>query len=289
MVASTANSSQPAAPEASCPATATAQLGKSIPLAATLTAAATENNKSHHKLESRRELSSPGHRAAKTTSTRILVLPSLTLLVPHYFLAAMGLPSVQDWAASVEQLVTNAGPAGPLVFILIYAAAATLLIPGSILTLAAGYLFGQFEGTAIVIVAATLGASLSFLISRYLARPLMQRRLDSYPKFVKIDAGIAARGAYIVLLCRLSPLLPFGVLNYALGLTSVEFWPFVAASAVGMIPGTFAYVYLGNAGRVAASGGATATKLVLYAVGGGGHPGPGQDHRECGSQGAGGG
>jgi uncharacterized membrane protein YdjX (TVP38/TMEM64 family) len=130
------------------------------------------------------------------------------------------------------------------------------------------------KGTAVVSVASTLGASASFLISRYLARPLVAARLAGSPRFSAIDRGVAARGGSLVFLLRLSPLLPFGLLNYTLGLTDVRFGSYVAASWAGMLPGTLAYVYLGSVGKAAAdaaaSGGGAADygRTALFVVGG---------------------
>eukprot|EP00884_Botryococcus_braunii_P008664 jgi/Botrbrau1/1779/Bobra.0217s0034.1 len=172
----------------------------------------------------------------------------------------------------VENLVSNSGALGPIIFIGAYAVATVFLIPGSVLTLAAGYLFGPVLGTAVVSVASTLGASLAFLVSRYVARPFVESRLGSNPKFAQIDAGIAATGAKVVFLLRLSPLVPFTLLNYMLGLTRVPFLQYVGASWAGMLPGTIAYVGLGALGSagIDAAGGTgqlDVPRLALYAVG----------------------
>jgi uncharacterized membrane protein YdjX (TVP38/TMEM64 family) len=174
--------------------------------------------------------------------------------------------------AQVESLVSASGSLGPVIFIGAYALATVLFIPGSVLTLAAGYLFGPLLGTAVVSLASTLGASLAFLVSRYAARPFIESRLMSNPKFAQIDAGIAATGAKVVFLLRLSPLVPFTLLNYMLGLTRVPFLQYVGASWAGMLPGTIAYVglgALGGAGLDAAgsAGQIDVPKLALYAVG----------------------
>jgi uncharacterized membrane protein YdjX (TVP38/TMEM64 family) len=124
-------------------------------------------------------------------------------------------------------------------------------VPGSLLTLAAGAIFGLGKGTALVLIAATLGASAAFLVSRYLARDLVERRLAGNPRFAAIDRAIGTQGRKIVLLLRLSPVFPFNLLNYALGLTRVRFADYFVAS-IGMLPGTLLYVYYGKvAGDVA--------------------------------------
>lgn len=182
--------------------------------------------------------------------------------------AALGLDQL---LGGVEEAVASAGALGPLFFIAAYVVATVLLVPGSVLTLAAGALFGPLLGTAVVSVASTLGASAAFLVGRYLARPAVERRIASNRKFSAVDAAIAAKGPRIVLLLRLSPLFPFTLLNYALSLTSIEFGPYVLSSWAGMLPGTVAYVALGGAGRAAAETaagtGLDPLRLGLYVVG----------------------
>jgi uncharacterized membrane protein YdjX (TVP38/TMEM64 family) len=158
---------------------------------------------------------------------------------------------VSSFAAWVDGL----GAWGPAVFIVGYALAVAAFVPGSLLTLAGGAIFGVAAGTAYVFCAALLGSSLGFLIARYLARGAVERRLAGNEKFAAIDRAVGGSGRRIVFLLRLSPVFPFSLLNYALGLTSVRFADYLAAS-VGMLPGTLLYVYSGKAvGDVAALAG----------------------------------
>jgi len=168
---------------------------------------------------------------------------------------------VPRFAAWVE----SAGAWGPVLFILGYALAVVAFVPGSLLTLAAGAIFGLTRGVAYVFVAAVLGSSAAFLIARYAARAAIERRIAGNPRFAAIDRAIAAQGRRIVLLLRLSPVFPFNLLNYALGLTRVRFADALVAS-IGMLPGTFLYVYYGKlAGDVAAlAGGAAPEKGAGY-------------------------
>jgi len=160
--------------------------------------------------------------------------------------------------AAFATWVQGLGPAGPLIFIAAYAAAVVAFVPGSILTLVAGAIFGLGWGTLYVLVAATLGASLAFLVARYVARGAVEQRLAGNPKLAAIDRAIGAEGRKIVLLLRLSPAFPFNVLNYALGLTRVRFGDYLIAS-LGMLPGTLLYVYSGKlAGDVASLAGGAA-------------------------------
>lgn len=144
---------------------------------------------------------------------------------------------------------------GPLVFVFGYAVAVVAFAPGSLLTLAAGAIFGLLEGTLYVFVAATLGASAAFLVARHAARRLVERRLAGNPRFDAIDRAVGREGRKIVLLLRLSPVFPFNLLNYALGLTRVRLGDY-ALAGFGMLPGTLLYVYLGAvAGQAAAVAG----------------------------------
>lgn len=154
--------------------------------------------------------------------------------------------------------VEGLGPLGPIVFILGYIVAVVAFIPGSLLTLAAGAIFGLAEGTLYVFVAATMGAALAFLIARHGARAAIERRINGDERFAAIDRAVGAEGLKIVFLLRLSPVFPFNLLNYSLGLTRVRFVDYFMAS-VGMLPGSLLYVYTGKvAGDVAAIAGGQA-------------------------------
>jgi uncharacterized membrane protein YdjX (TVP38/TMEM64 family) len=171
------------------------------------------------------------------------------------------LPEFAAWVADL-------GLWGPAVFAAAYAAATVAFVPGSLLTLAAGAIFGLVKGTLLVFAAATVGAGLAFLVSRHLARSAVERRLAGNARFGAIDRAVAREGRKIVFLLRLSPVFPFNLLNYALGLTRVRFGDYLIAS-VGMLPGTLLYVYYGAlAGEVAivAGGGAPAKGAGYYAV-----------------------
>lgn len=163
------------------------------------------------------------------------------------------LPVFASWVA--EQ-----GVWGPVLFIAGYAVATVALVPGSLLTLAAGAVFGLAAGVAYVFMGAVLGATLAFLVGRYAARGAVERRISGDPRFERIDAAIARSGRKIVFLLRLSPVLPYNLLNYALGLTRVRLRDYVIAS-LGMLPGTFLYVYSGRvAGDVASLAGGAAVE-----------------------------
>jgi uncharacterized membrane protein YdjX (TVP38/TMEM64 family) len=147
--------------------------------------------------------------------------------------------------------VDGLGVWGPIVFIAGYALACVAFVPASLLTLAAGALFGLVKGTVYVLAGATLGATAAFFIARYFARDWVAARVQKDPRFAAIDAAIAGQGRKVVFLLRLSPVIPFNVLNYALGLTQVRAVDYVVASA-GMIPGTVLYVYSGKLAGIVA-------------------------------------
>lgn len=141
--------------------------------------------------------------------------------------------------------VDDQGRLAPLLYIAGYLLATVALIPGSLLTLAAGAIFGLAWGTVYAFTGATLGATAAFLLARYAVRPLVARRMRREERFAKMDRAIGRSGFRVALLLRLSPLFPFNLLNYALGLTSVRLVD-ILLSAVGMLPGTLLYVYSGT-------------------------------------------
>uniref|UniRef100_A0A061QVE1 Snare associated golgi protein n=1 Tax=Tetraselmis sp. GSL018 TaxID=582737 RepID=A0A061QVE1_9CHLO len=177
-----------------------------------------------------------------------------------------------DGLQAFERVVQDSGAFGAVVFVVGYAASSVLLVPASALTLGAGYLFGPLAGTALVSAGSTIGAAASFLLSRSFAKPAVERRLVANKRFNAVNRAVSAKGAQVVLLLRLSPLFPFTLLNYGLGLSEIGFWQYLGASWLGMLPGTFAYVYLGGLGKAtmeAASGDGSLPpiKLAFYAVG----------------------
>lgn len=154
--------------------------------------------------------------------------------------------------ALVRQLAAGAGDAAPILFVVGYALATVLFLPGSILTIAGGALFGPVAGTFYSLTGATLGATLAFLVARYLASDRVAR--PSAGRLGEFVRGVEAEGWRFVVFVRLVPLLPFNALNYALGLTRIPVSQYVAASYVAMLPGAAAYTYVGYAGREAFAG-----------------------------------
>lgn len=142
--------------------------------------------------------------------------------------------------------IRGAGWVGILTFVVTYVTACVLFLPASILTLGAGFAYGLGVGVPAVWVAASLGATVSFLVGRTVARAWVARRIAGNARFSAIDRAVGHQGLKIVLLTRLSPVFPFSLLNYAYGLTRVTLRDYVVGSVVGMLPGTVMYVYLGS-------------------------------------------
>lgn len=167
------------------------------------------------------------------------------------------LAGLAQWLGAAQYLVElrgwieSLGAWGPLVFGVIYVVAVVAVVPGSALTAAAGALFGTVLGIIVATTAATIGASLSFLIARYFARDATLHWLCGRERFRRLNRLTARDGAVAVLLTRLSPFLPFNILNYSFGLTQVRFWTYVLWSWVGMLPGAV-FVVLASAAVVRA-------------------------------------
>jgi uncharacterized membrane protein YdjX (TVP38/TMEM64 family) len=170
---------------------------------------------------------------------------------------------IPRFVATIDRL----GPLGPLAFVAAYILATVALIPASLLTLAAGVTFGLVRGTLYTLLGAVLGATAAFLIARYAARGAVERRIAANPRFAAIDGAVGDRGLTIVTLLRLSPVVPFSLLNYALGLTRVRLADYLIAM-VGIIPGTLLYVYIGKvAGDLAARQTASAAHTAVLILG----------------------
>ncbi|MBH8555033.1 TVP38/TMEM64 family protein [Nostocaceae cyanobacterium CENA357] len=179
-----------------------------------------------------------------------LKLLLLSLLVATLIIAARH-SNVQEILSTSIIWVNSLGALGPIAYIVIYNLATLLFIPGSLLTLKGGCLFGLLWGSVYVLIAAIIGATLAFLIGRYLSREWVAQQIDKHPKFKAIDLAVAKGGWKIVLLTRLCPLFPFNLLNYAFGVTQVSLKDYMLGS-FGIVPGTVMYTYIGSlAGNLA--------------------------------------
>jgi uncharacterized membrane protein YdjX (TVP38/TMEM64 family) len=216
------------------------------------------------------EKGTPAPRGRLNTIVKAALLGAIVvglLLAARVFNLQQGFRDALAW-------IEDAGPIGPLVFFGLYVMACVFMLPGLILTMGAGAVFGVVTGLLLVSLSSTVGATAAFLVGRYLARERVARRVSGNATFSAMDEAVASEGWKIVVLTRLSPVFPFNLLNYAFGLTRVSIRDYVLASWIGMIPGTAMYVYLGSlAGSLAelgttASGRTrTAAEWGLYAVG----------------------
>ncbi len=180
-------------------------------------------------------------------------LPRLLLLgavVAGIVVAVLNSDSLDS--AALEVWITQFGPWAPIVFICAYILATVLFLPGLLFTLAAGALFGPYLGTVYALIGATAGATISFLIARYVLADWIASRTPA--RVQRVIEGVEAEGWRFVAMTRLIPFIPFNALNYALGLTRIRLVSYVAASIVFMAPGAAAYAYLGHAGRSLATG-----------------------------------
>jgi uncharacterized membrane protein YdjX (TVP38/TMEM64 family) len=163
------------------------------------------------------------------------------------------------------EYVQGLGAMGYVVYALGYAIIG-LFVPASILTIGAGVLFGVVGGSIVVVIGATLTATIAFLLARTVLRKRVEKMVARNPKFQAVDRAIAREGAKIVLLVRLSAVFPFLFMNYAFGLTGIGALEYAVATLIGIIPGTVAFVYLGAAGAAAATQSKTKTIITVIGV-----------------------
>jgi uncharacterized membrane protein YdjX (TVP38/TMEM64 family) len=182
----------------------------------------------------------------------------LSLVAAGALLLSVGLGwyllPVAAWLGALRDVVVDLGWIGVAVFAAVYVGAVVLLAPGSLLTIAAGFAYG-FWGIPIALVAATAGAAIAFIVARHLARDSVRRAIETRRDIAALDRAIAAEGWKIVLLLRLSPLVPFNLQNYLFGITAVPFRSYVAATFVGMAPATSVFVLVGALGGAALDSG----------------------------------
>ena len=169
----------------------------------------------------------------------------ILVLIVAALVAALFLLPAKDWLIKALEWTQGMGTWGPACVVLFYIIACVLFLPGSVLTLGAGFIFKVIVGTITVSIGSTLGACAAFLIGRTFARKWISKKIAQNKKFDAIDNAVGTQGFKIVFLLRLSPVFPFNLLNYAFGLTKVSFSKYALASWIGMLPGTIMYVYLG--------------------------------------------
>jgi uncharacterized membrane protein YdjX (TVP38/TMEM64 family) len=168
--------------------------------------------------------------------------PLLFLIFLLAVIILLKFSGVADKLTDVREWINGLGIWAPVVFVLFYILAVVLALPGSAITIAGATLFGSVWGVVLVSIASTIGASICFLISRYLARDFILRKLAQNEKFLKLDRMAEEHGAIFVAITRLVPVFPFNVLNYGFGLTGVRFRTYAFWSWLCMLPGTILYV-----------------------------------------------
>ena len=200
------------------------------------------------------------------TQTRLLLV---AVTIALHATAAYFLP-LAEWTTSLAERARRTGAVGVVMFVAVYIAATVAFLPGSILTLAAGFAYGPVWGLAIAWSSAVAGATAAFLLGRTLLRDWAARKVSGSAWARAIETAVDREGFKLVLLLRLSPLVPFNLLNYVLSLSNVRLRTYVAASAVGMVPGGALYAYLGSLAPTAAQlstaadkGGTTRTALYV--------------------------
>ncbi len=174
---------------------------------------------------------------------------------------------LKEWSDSFQGWIRDMGSLGILVFGVVYIVATVLLVPVSVLTVVAGLAFGVVIGFPLVVVSATIGATLAFLVARYFVHDRVESLVAGRPKFKAVNAAVSEGGWRVVGLLRLSPVLPFNLQNYLYGITNVTLGQYVAATFFGIMPGTLLYVYLGAAGKAASGNGADPLQWTFFAVG----------------------
>lgn len=190
--------------------------------------------------------------------------PVIIALIVVAAIFALRLLPVGPWLKTFQAYVKSAGPMGYVVYALGYAIIA-LVFPGSVLTIGAGAIFGIVGGTIVVVIGATLTATIAFLLARTVLRERVERITARNPKFRAVDQAVAKEGTKIVLLVRLAAVFPFTIVNYAFGLTGIRLMPYVFTTAIGILPGTIAFVYIGAAAASVAT--QDRTKLIFTIAG----------------------
>jgi uncharacterized membrane protein YdjX (TVP38/TMEM64 family) len=183
-----------------------------------------------------------------------------------FFVAVRMLP-IGPWIDSFKAWVQELGPLGYVVYVLAYVVFCVFFLPASPLTFGAGAIFGFVKGTIIVIIGATLGATVSFLLGRTIMRKRIERMAANNPKFRALDRAIAKEGGKIVFLIRLAPVFPFAYINFAFGLTGVRLLAYVVATFFGIIPVTLAFVYIADAATKTATAELDTTRTVINIAG----------------------
>lgn len=196
---------------------------------------------------SARSGASPAHPVSVALRRTVI---AAALVVATVLIAGRTLP-IDAWVVQFARAIEGLGPWAPVLFGMCYAVALIFCLPGAPFSVGAGLVWGM-AGLPVTLAGATLGACGCFFVSRHLLSRWVRPLIAARPKLAALDQAVADEGWRIVLLLRLNPLLPFNVQNYTFGATRIGFWPYAAATAVGIVPGTALHVYFGVLGRDAA-------------------------------------
>lgn len=191
-------------------------------------------------MQMRRE---PDDQVRPPTRTRTLLAAGILLLIASATVTAL----TGHWLQAAIAWTAARRASAWIPFVLLYVLAAVILLPEFLLTIAAGAIFGLVRGVLLVSIGSIVGATAAFFLGRTVARESVRRKVEQWPKFRALDRAIQREGFWIVFLTRLTPLIPYGLLNYAYGITGVRLIQYLPASWIGMLPGTLLYVYAGAA------------------------------------------
>jgi uncharacterized membrane protein YdjX (TVP38/TMEM64 family) len=211
---------------------------------------------------------SAAHDAAVSRGREVSVVKRIfvVLFVITAIIVAIRFLPVADWLREFQTYVRRLGALGYVVYIVVYAICVVAFVPASILTLGAGAIFGFIGGTIVVVIGATIGATLAFLLARSVMRKRIEAMTRNNKKFKALDRAIASEGMKIVFLVRLAVVFPFTYINYAFGLTAIPLWRYVVATFLGIIPATAAFVFASSAVTRAAIGETTKTIYIASGV-----------------------
>jgi uncharacterized membrane protein YdjX (TVP38/TMEM64 family) len=199
-------------------------------------------------------MNAEGEEKAPASGPRAWLKPLLLVLLLGALLAAGWAFGLNERMKALDGWIASQGAGAPVAFVAVYILATVLMLPGTVLTLAAGGLFGSVLGTVCVSIGSTTGAALSFLIARYAARDTVGAWLQRNPRFARLDALTRQHGRWMVAVARLVPIFPFNLVNYGFGLTGVGFWTYILVSWACMLPGTILYVVGADALKQAFAG-----------------------------------
>jgi uncharacterized membrane protein YdjX (TVP38/TMEM64 family) len=191
----------------------------------------------------------------------VALLIIVTIVIAYRFLP------LTEWLKHFQTYVRGLGALGYILYIAVYAVCVVAFVPASILTLGAGAIFGFAGGTIVVVIGATIGATLAFLLARTVMRKRIEAMTATNPKFRALDRAIANEGMKIVFLVRLAVVFPFTYINYAFGLTAIPLWRYVLATFLGIIPATAAFVFASSAATHAATTSTSSITKTVYIAG----------------------